>query len=78
MPMIPFKKKEPEPEPEPEPDAGWPSIEGKVFWKKYEEAKRAGFDHDEDKLFAISGNTGHLRRLVSGGCPRDLLANILL
>lgn len=53
--------------------------QGQVDMRRYQEAKEAGFTHEEACVFSVAGiDVGELRRLVKAGCPPDLAARILL
>ena len=53
--------------------------EGRVFSRRYREARRAGLSIVEARLFAESdADVRDLRRLVERGCPLELLPKILL
>lgn len=52
---------------------------GQVDVWRYRQAKEAGFTDVEASLWAESdGDVGALRKLVSLGCPHDLIAQIVL
>lgn len=62
---------------EPDPDFDWES--STVYYNRYHEAKKAGLTIAERRLFAASEtDISQLRKLVSAGCPPELIAQIIL
>jgi hypothetical protein len=50
-----------------------------VYYRRYQEAKRAGLTMAERRLFAESDcDIGTLRKLVASGCPVELIREIVL
>lgn len=56
-----------------------PSEAVKTYLRRYREARRAGLTIVEARLFAESdADVGELRKLVKGGCPVELIRDIVL
>lgn len=70
--------KTPEPEQESPAEARHASEVAVMFWRRYNEATSAGMNEEDCTLFATYGDVGELRRLIVGGCPKHLLAKIVL
>lgn len=56
-----------------------PSEDVVRYLRRYREARRAGLTIVEARLFAESpADVGELRKLVKGGCPVELIRDIVL